>query len=93
MGDGLNLNLDALLDALAEKVAAKLSAQNGNGALVAPRLLSIDQAAVYLGRSKEAVAHMVASGKIPKVQGDRRIQLDVRDLDQWIEENKQQPIK
>jgi excisionase family DNA binding protein len=52
------------------------------------RLLSAAEAAVYLGRTKEAVEHMVAAGKIPRVRADRRVFLDVRDLDKWIEENK-----
>ena len=85
-------NIEALLDALADRVAERLTrrlAQSDNGGTARPRLLSIEQAAIYLGRTKEAVQHMVSSRKIPKVQGDRRIQIDIRDLDRWIEANKQ----
>lgn len=33
--------------------------------------------------------HMVAEGKIPTVRSDRRIFIDVQDLDRWIAEHKQ----
>ena len=89
MGSGLTFDaiLDALADRLAERVRAEL-AQAGNGANVKPRLLSIEEAAIYLGRSEQAIRRMVQSGKIPKVQGDRRLQVDIADLDRWIEQNK-----
>jgi excisionase family DNA binding protein len=79
--------LDVLADRLAEKLYAKL-AQDGAGAPVRPRLLTVEQAAAYLGRTKEAVQHMVGSGKLPVVRADRRLSFDVRDLDGWIERNK-----
>jgi excisionase family DNA binding protein len=84
------INLDQVLDALAEKVADRLrdgAAPVGTG--IRPRLLTVDQAAVYIGRSKEAVQHMVASGKMPTVRSDRRVFVDVEDLDAWIREHKQ----
>ncbi len=90
MAEGFNL--DALIDALADRVADKLEARltaAGNGAGIKPRLLTIEQAATYLGRTKEAVQHMVSSGKLPIVRGDRRIALDIQDLDRWIGSNKQ----
>ena len=88
MHDGLSF--DAVMDALADRVAVRVRhelAQNGN-TLVKPRLLSAEQAAVYLGRTKEAVEHMIAAGKLSVVRADRRVFLDVRDLDRWIDANK-----
>jgi len=85
------LSLDTIVDVLAEKLAERLErrlAPAGNGAAIRPRLLTVEQAAVYIGRSKEAMQHMVTDGKIPTVRSDRRIFIDVRDLDAWIEENK-----
>lgn len=85
------LTLDALIDALAERVAAKVRAELGAGGLsaaVGPRLLTVEQAAGYLGRSKEGVEHMVASAKIPTVRIDRRVFIDVRDLDRLIDDSK-----
>jgi excisionase family DNA binding protein len=89
------VGLDALLERMAEKVATRL--QNGdqggsaNGE-VRPRLLTVEQAAVYVGRSKDAVHHMIASGKLPTVRADRRVFIDMRDLDAWIEEHKQRGL-
>ena len=88
MHDGLSF--DAVMDALADRVAIKVRQelnQTGNPA-VKPRLLTAEQAGVYLGRTKEAVEHMIAGGKLPVVRADRRIFLDVRDLDRWIDANK-----
>ena len=86
------LTIDALLDALAERVAAKIRtelAQNGDSNQIKPRLLSIEQAATYLGRSAHSVRYLVATGKIPCVRLDKRVFIDARDLDQLIEAKKQ----
>ena len=66
--------------------------QNGSGSAILPRSLTIGQAATYLGRSKNAVEHLVACGKIPRVKSDRRVFLDVRDLDSWVEDHKERAI-
>jgi excisionase family DNA binding protein len=91
MGAPPKLDLEWLLDALAERVAGKVRAEFARdaGPAVQPRLLTVEQAAVYLGRTKEAVQHLATDGKIPTVRSDRRIFIDVGDLDRWIEENKQ----
>jgi excisionase family DNA binding protein len=86
------LTLDSIIDTLASAVAAKLRADlvgSGGSASVAPRLLTVDQAAVYLARSKDAVQHMVAARKLPVVRDGRRVFLDVRELDRWIEQSKE----
>jgi len=88
-------NLEALLDALAERLAEKMRGDIGNGGsppVVKPRLLTVEQAATYLGRTKEAIQHMVASGKLPTVRSDRRVFVDVLDLDRWIEDSKQKGL-
>jgi excisionase family DNA binding protein len=80
-----DLSFDRLLEVLAEKLAAKLSQEPSR---LYPRLMTIDQAAVYLGRTREAVQHLVSSGKVPTVRADRRVFLDRSDLDRWIDDNK-----
>ena len=55
---------------------------------VRPRLLTVEQAAAYIGRTKDAIQHMIASCKVPTVRSDRRVFIDIRDLDSWIDENK-----
>jgi excisionase family DNA binding protein len=84
-------DLTALLEALAAKVAEKMReiAALGTVSAVRPRLLTVEQAAMYIGRTKQAVEHMVSSGKVPTVRADRRVFVDIRDLDTWIEQNKQ----
>ena len=56
--------------------------------LAQQRLLDIEAAAVYLGRTSRAVRDLVRTGKIPSVRCDRRVFLDLRDLDAWIDSNK-----
>jgi hypothetical protein len=59
---------------------------------VKPRLFSIDQTAVYLGRTSKAVRCLVDAGAFPSVRTDGRIMLDVRDLDQWIDQGKRDSL-
>lgn len=85
----LNAILGLLADQLAEKVSQAL--QSSNPQTIAPRLLTVEQAAIYLGRTKDSVQHMAAIGKLPVVRTDRRVFLDRKDLDAWIEANKRGP--
>ena len=83
--------LDSIIEAIAERVAEKLrgSMSEGNGdSVVRPRLLTVEQAANYLGRSKSSVQHLIADGVLPTVRHDRRVFLDVEDLSRWIEQAK-----
>lgn len=53
------------------------------------RLLSPEQAAVYLGlRSRFAVYRLVTSGQLPALRLANKLRLDVRDLDAIIESAK-----
>ncbi len=52
------------------------------------RLYSIKEASQYLGRSVWALREMLWAGKLPYVRDGRRILLDIRDMDAWIEKNK-----
>ena len=80
-----DFSFDKLMEVLADKLAEKLSQDNSR---LYPRLLTVEQASVYLGRTKDAVNHMVALSKLPTVRADRRVFIDRVDLDAWIEENK-----
>ena len=85
MSETDGLSFDRLLEILAEKLATRLSQEPGR---LYPRLLTIDQAAIYVGRTREALQHLASSGKIPTVRAARRVFLDRLDLDKWIDENK-----
>jgi excisionase family DNA binding protein len=58
--------------------------------IIPKRLYSIKESAVYLGRSVWAVREMLWAGKIPFVKDGRRMLLDIRDMDTWIESSKTQ---
>ena len=84
--------ISGILEQFAELVATKLAAelQKNHSSPLHQRLLTIDQAAVYIGRTKEAVQYLLATGKLSTVRSDRRVFLDIQDLNQWIEEHKGQ---
>ena len=86
-------DIDALLDALAEHIVERLNgrlASPGGNGTIRPRLLTVQEAAAYLGRTKGSIQHVVADGGLPVVRFDRRVFLDIQDLDRWIERNKQE---
>lgn len=55
------------------------------------RLLSVTQAAEYLGLSPKTVYSWVESGRIPYVALGRRRMLDTRELERFIRENTTTP--
>jgi len=59
-------------------------AKNSNGG----RLLTLKQAAVYLGVSTWTARRLVWNGSLPHVPIGRLVQLDRADLDAWIESKK-----
>jgi excisionase family DNA binding protein len=83
----LDALLSALANAVADKVAQRLPATSSPS--IQPRLLSVEQAATYIGRSKAAVQHMIATKRLPVVRDGHRVFLDIRELDRWIEANTQ----
>ena len=52
------------------------------------RLYSIEEAARYLGRTPWAIRHLIYRGILSSVNIDRRVQVDIRDLDSLIEKNR-----
>jgi excisionase family DNA binding protein len=76
---------------LASQLAAKILPQihNGNGkSKAAPRLLTVKDAANYIGRTEQAVQHLIHRRELVVVRRGRRVHLDRGDLDRWIETNK-----
>jgi excisionase family DNA binding protein len=55
---------------------------------VKPALLTVKDAAAYLGRSEQSIQHLIFTKELPVVRVGRRVHLDRRDLDLWIEKNK-----
>jgi len=52
------------------------------------RIYNIEEAAEYMGRSVSAIREMIYAGKIPVIKDGRRTQLDIRDIDKWIEQHR-----
>jgi excisionase family DNA binding protein len=71
-------------DNIAEAVADRLR----DSGIIAPRLLTLAQAATYLGLTKEALKAKVHMGRIPTVELDKKLRFDREDLDRIIEQNK-----
>jgi excisionase family DNA binding protein len=53
------------------------------------RLYSLEDTSIYLGRSINAVRDMLHNGKMPFIRDGKRIFIDMRDLDLWIDRNKE----
>lgn len=65
-----------------------LSKMAEKGPSIRPRLLTVKEASVYLGRSIPSVRELIWAGTLPIVRVGRRIHLDLIDLDKWIEGHK-----
>jgi excisionase family DNA binding protein len=52
------------------------------------RIFSINEIAIFLGRSKWTIAEMIRTGKLPYIKDGKRKLLDILDVEQWIEKNK-----
>lgn len=52
------------------------------------RLLTLKEAAEYLGRSLYSMRTLVWDGKVPVVQDGRKMWVDIMDLDNYIDHNK-----
>ena len=83
---------ELLVNAIAERVTAQvkaaIEAHISASHRVQPVLLNVKDAAAYLGRSEQAVQHLIFQKELPVVRAGRRVHLDRRDLDAWIEKNK-----
>jgi excisionase family DNA binding protein len=80
---------DALKTLIREAVQEGIRAERSQtGAVGTRRLLTVEQAAEYIGRTEQAMYQLISQKKIPVVRTDRRVMIDVKDLDKWIDENK-----
>jgi excisionase family DNA binding protein len=75
---------DTFVEAIADAVAARLTTMQGRK----QRLLDLDAAAEYLSLSDDAMRDLVAQGKIKPVRPTRKVQFDILDLDQFIDNSR-----
>ena len=80
------MTIDDVISALAQRIAEQLPTNNPKATI--PRLLSVKEAATYLGRSPHAIYRLIASGKIRTVRLDRHVAIDRHDLDLMIDREK-----
>jgi excisionase family DNA binding protein len=52
------------------------------------RLFSLPEAAVYLGRSTWSVRRLIWGGELRQVRSGRRVHVDIRDMEAFIEKHK-----
>lgn len=76
------------IGALAARIATDVCARLTAAQSTRPRLLTVEQAATYLGRTAKGVYVLKAHGMLPYVQIDGRVMFDIQDLDRVIEQNK-----
>ena len=74
------------IEAIATAVVSRMADQAGFSS--GKRLLTIKEAAEYIGRSPRAVRALIKTGAFPSVEHDRRVFVDRADLDAWIKRSK-----
>lgn len=90
MGRGIQLSvgdhmaIEISTDSIAEAVVNRLK----NSTILTPRLLTLSQAATYLGLTADALKAKVHMGRIPTVDLDKKLRFDKVDLDRIIDESK-----
>ena len=87
-GQPVDTSLNLLINAIADQVIARVKAELSRPQSVQPLLLNVKDAATYLGRTEQAIQHLIFQKELPVVRKGRRVHLDRRDLDMWIERNK-----
>jgi len=69
--------------------SAKGTVDRRTNVLPAPRLLDYKAAGAYLSLSYWSLRELVLNGEIPCVKFRTKVLIDRRDLDDWIEANKE----
>jgi excisionase family DNA binding protein len=64
---------------IADAVAERLQAGQQE------RLMTVNEAAKYLGRTPWALRHLIATKALPVVRMGRSVRLDRRELDRWVD--------
>jgi excisionase family DNA binding protein len=85
--------VDRLAQALVARIIPQLqgggNGSNGNGwKQPLKKLLTIKEAAQYIGRSETAVYRLVGRHQIPVVRNGRTLRFDRAELDRWVEADK-----
>jgi hypothetical protein len=79
---------ERFMEELAARVAAKVVDALHAAPVLQPRLLSVPQAAMVLGRTEGAVRQLIVTGKLKNASPDGRVQIDSKDIDILIRNSK-----
>ncbi len=82
-------SVQAFADEIAERVFLRVMEKLQGQSAKAPRLLTVKQAAEYLGRSPKAIYDMAAKGILPAVREGKRLHFDRCELEEWISQRSQ----
>lgn len=77
-----------LIAQITEHVRGSFAASAPRTDAIQPRLLTAQEAGEYIGRTEQAVRHLIHQRDIPVVRKGRSVRIDRKDLDRWIENNK-----
>lgn len=77
---GLQLFNQQFIDQLAEAISARILPALKSSA----RLMTVAETAIYIGRTRRAVEHLIERGVIPALRLDNRVQVDREVLDKLI---------
>jgi hypothetical protein len=81
---GADMAQRELADMIAERVITALR----RNPPVQQRLLNVADVATMLGRSEQAVRALLTAGTLKNASPDGRVQVDIKDIEQWIQNNK-----
>ena len=73
--------LDDLLDDLADRIAQRLQPRSSSPR----RLLTLRQVGEMIGRSPGAVGQLVRRGELRSVRSDRRIHVELSEVENWMD--------
>ena len=76
----IEINTDTIADAVVNRLRSSV--------VLTPRLLTLSQAATYLGLTTDALNAKVHMGRIPTVELDKKLRFDRLDLDRIIDQSK-----
>jgi excisionase family DNA binding protein len=80
--------LENVLSVIRAQVKAEMQSSQPSKPAPQNRLLTVPQAAEFLGRTDKAIRQLVHKKTIPVVRIDRAIRIDRRDLEALVEQNR-----
>jgi excisionase family DNA binding protein len=82
-------NRDTLISSIAAEVVRLIVPKlvELRPTVIQPALMTVRDAGIYLGRTEQAIQHMIFQRTLPVVRSGRRVHLRRSDLDAWIDGN------